>query len=128
MWSIHVGGFEGRLIGLLLWLAPMVVTIAIMAAIIRIERALSVPQVAWLGQDNFIIAPLVFVASLPVFMRAKWKYAHQPHRENRAVALPLVIAVSISTVVPRAVIGLQSGQSIDRFFAIIVVIGASTAM
>jgi len=55
---------------------------AILLLIVWIESLLSVPQVRWFGQDNFvIIAPLLLIIGIRLFLSARRKYVLPPHRE-----------------------------------------------
>jgi uncharacterized membrane protein YfcA len=117
------------MIGLLLWLALTAADIAVMAAILWIERTFAVPQVTWLGTGNFLIfGTLLMAVDIAIFMKFIRKYGPQQRRDPGMLKLVLRVGWYLSIVVGAAVIGLQSSERIERFFAIVVVVSGVFSM
>jgi hypothetical protein len=117
------------MIGLLLWLALTAADIAVMAAILWIERTFAVPQVTWLGTGNFLIfGTLLMAVDIAIFMKFIRKYGHQQRRKPGTLELILRVAWWFFVVALYAVIGLQSSERIERFFAIVVVVSGVFSM
>ena len=116
------------MIRLFLWLALMVANFVAMAAIIWIERTFSVPQLAWLGDGNFLaFGTLLMAIDVWIYIPINRRIGLLHRRKPSTVELLLRSVLSLLLSSVYALTAWQSSEPMERFLVFFAVIGGSLA-